>query len=83
MFLLNGTLGLRTRDGGEIMIIFILRIYIITCVTSVTTFKLSSFFVELHFPQVALFFHNGELGVRTRYGDMIKIILNLRTCTFM
>ena len=27
-------------------------------------------------------YRNGYLGVRTRYGDEIRIILKLRTCTF-
>ena len=33
-------------------------------------------------PDLPKFLRNGLLGVRTRYGDEIRIILKIRTCTF-
>ena len=43
---------------------------------------ISGFSVNDSLPDLPNFYRNGLLGLGTRYGEKIRFLLKLRTCTF-
>ena len=81
-FLRNGLIGLRQRYGCERRIILKLKVCTFTRHTLGTSIINFSFFGQRPFTLSPKFFPKWITRCKNRYGDEIRILLKLRTCTF-